>query len=165
MSDETKEVAAETQAPAAEATETHKKAKTEKGEPLNAQAQNMQYYMEKQSGALWGGRPIVSYHMTGSTQPAVLTADRVEFDRQVQEVRAYGDVSVVTSSVTALGAFARLDEQNHMIWLDGEQAQPKLIADDKGKTHTFVADHITVWMDRRRIQLEGRVYGTIQKPE
>jgi lipopolysaccharide export system protein LptA len=117
------------------------------------------YDLSARTGALWTGRPLVAYHMKSSTGPLTLEAERIEFNETTEEVTATGAVEIVSSSMTARAPQARFFQQARKVILTNGAQQPELIYRGADGPGHYQADTITVFVDRRRIIMEGNARG------
>jgi lipopolysaccharide export system protein LptA len=133
---------------------------TQDREPLAGKAEKAKYDVEQGQGELWGGRPNVVYSVKASTTPLNLTADRIQFDERIGEIRASGAVEVISSSASAYSPYALFEHKEQRLILNGPP-QPSVLYRNQENPGTFTADRITLLVDQRKIILEGAAHGTV----
>lgn len=125
-------------------------------ELMEASGEKMRYFTEKEQGELWEGRPHIIYHVKTSTSPVHLRADKIAFDRAKEEIRASGQVEVLTSSASAYAPNALFRQKERKITLDG-RPQPRIVSNDTEHKGDYTADRIFINVDTRNVLLDGNV--------
>lgn len=138
---------------------------TQDNEPVSGRAERGQYHPDQGWGELTEGRPTVVYQSVQSTGPVRLTADRIRFDRKADRINAAGQVEIVTSSATALAPSAVFLQKDRKVVMTGGVPQARIIYTETDRTGDYQADRITVYLDRRRVLMEGRVAGVVSMPD
>ncbi|MFH1369274.1 MAG: LptA/OstA family protein [Elusimicrobiota bacterium] len=130
------------------------------GEVINGESDKARYDMDAEFAELWDGKPKVTYFMRESTGPLVLQADRINMDQAKEQISAYGNVIIISSSGTARSPQALFLQKERKIVLTGIP-QPLLLYGDKGKSDKseYKADKITFLLNENKILLEGNVKG------
>ncbi|MBN1621158.1 MAG: hypothetical protein JW871_01040 [Endomicrobiales bacterium] len=137
---------------------------SDNNELIQAKSEKAKYNLKNNTGKLWGGRPKVIYNMQGSTVPVYIQADNIDFDQEVQEFNAKGNVEVISSSACAYSDAAVFYQKEQKVVLTGVE-QPYILYLNKGRHDKVKADKVTVLFDNRKMYLEGNVHGIIQYKE
>ena len=130
--------------------------------PIYAKSQNVFYNAETQIGELKGARPELEYYIKSSDSPVQLTSDKIDVFYKGGQIKAYGDVEIVTSSATILSPNALIYRENQKAVMFKEQeTQPEVYAKDKNQDAYYKADKITVLMEEKVVHMKGNVIGKI----
>lgn len=135
---------------------------TPEQEKIQGASARAHYNLDSGQGELFEGRPDVLYFVKDATGPVHLTADRISFSKDSEEIMARGAVEILSSSACAYSPNARFIQKDKTIYMETEGVQPRLVyvqADQKGD---YTADHITVYVNTKKAYLEGNVHGVMQ---
>lgn len=138
---------------------------TQENEPVRGAAQKASYSPADGTGELVDGPASITYSARTSSGPLKMIADRIAFDERKEEVKASGNVEIISSSACAYGPNALLLQKNKSIVMTREAVQPELVYTDPGQPGRYKADRITAYIDQKHIYLEGNVTGKVRMKE
>lgn len=138
---------------------------TKDKELVKGQAEKAKYNTETGQGELFEGRPEIKYYVKSSTSPLHVQADIISFDEKTEEIRARGNVVIISSSTSAYCSFAVFTQKNNTVVLTGagagEKTQPYVIYFRNGEKSQYKADIITAYIQTNKVKLEGNVHGIL----
>lgn len=132
---------------------------TADNELLFGRAQKVKYTPSEGKSELFEGRPKVIYNMKSSTSPMTVEADRIYFDENRQEIRAEGQVQVISSSVCAYAPFILFKQKEKKIFMSGADPQPEIVYLEERHKGRYSADNITMFLSVKKVYLKGNVHG------
>lgn len=123
------------------------------------------YFPEQGQGELYEGRPHVVYFVKTSTGPVDVTADSIAFDEKKEEINARGSVEILTSSGSAYSPSALFLQKDRKIYMTGDNPQPRIVYHEQERNSEYSADRITVFLDAKKVLLDGSVHGKMRGKE
>ncbi|MCB4792485.1 MAG: LptA/OstA family protein [Elusimicrobia bacterium] len=132
-------------------------------EPLRGLSYKAVYNLKSKSGELSGKRPKLFYATINSTSPVTLSADTINFNNEAKQADATGNVEIISSSASAFSHRALFFYTDKKMYLTGLAEQPEVMYYGQGKKDRFFADKITMFVDKKRMILEGNVKGFVHE--
>ena len=133
-------------------------------ELLTGTAAKVLYNINTESGQLKENRPKLTYKIKTSTKPVTLTADNINFDHISGQADASGNVEIISSSATAYSQRAQFYYKEKKMVLNGSiTEQPKVNYTAQGRNDRFSADLITMFLDKKKMILEGNAKGFVKE--
>jgi lipopolysaccharide assembly outer membrane protein LptD (OstA) len=136
------------------------------GESVEVSGSFAKYNTNAGKGKLWGGdkKASVKYFVKGSSTPVIIWAEEMQFDKNVENIKAYGDVFVVTSSCTIRSDTATFDQKTSGAVFKKDKKRPVAEFRYESKKQFYEANKIIFYdnNDVKKIFLEGDVKGKIE---
>jgi lipopolysaccharide export system protein LptA len=134
-------------------------------EPVSGKAGKITYRPEDGLGEFSSGRPEIWYYVKDTTSPVHLLADTITFDQKKEEIYANGTVEILTSSACAYAPSAVFMQKDKKVLLTGQKQQPRLVYLGEGNPGNYQADKITMFVNQKKVLLEGNVHGIVKVRE
>jgi lipopolysaccharide export system protein LptA len=135
------------------------------GEMVEALGSFAKYNINTGKGKLWGnGKKIsVKYFVNGSL-PVIIWAEEMQFDKNSESIKAYGDVFVVTSSGAIHSDNVLFDQKTYGSVFEKDKIRPVAEARYEGIKQFYEANKMIFYDDNNyvKIFMEGDVKGRIE---
>jgi len=136
------------------------------GERVEASGSFAKYNTNTGKGKLWsrGKKTSVKYFVKGSSTPVIIWAEEMQFDKNGENIEAYGDVFVVTSSGTIRSDNATFDQKTCGAIFKKDKKRPVAEVGYEGRKQLYEANKIIFYdnNDVKKIFMEGEVKGKIE---
>lgn len=132
-------------------------------ELIKGTADRAVYNLTTKSGQLSEKRPKLYYVIKNSTSPVTVQADIIDINQGANRADAAGNVVIISSSASAYSGRALFVYSDKKLFLTGTTDQPKIFYFAQGRKDRFFADKITMFVDKKRIILEGNVKGFVKE--
>jgi lipopolysaccharide assembly outer membrane protein LptD (OstA) len=133
---------------------------------LKGSSEKADYYLTTGKGTLYGKGSELEYFASsgpaaGAGAPMKLIADKIDFDQEEKSIFAQTNVRIITSSATAVSTTAKFDDLKKILVLEGTAPRPRLNYKTAGEDGIFSSDKITMFVDEKKVVMEGNVSGTM----
>ncbi|MDR1244790.1 MAG: hypothetical protein LBJ98_02290, partial [Endomicrobium sp.] len=136
------------------------------GERVEASGSFAKYNTNTGKGKLWGKgkKTSVKYFVKGSSMPVIIWAEEMQFDKNGENIKTYGDVFVVTSSGTIRSDNATFDQKTSEAVFKKDKKRPVAEVKYEGRKQFYEANKIIFYdnNDVKKIFMEGDVKGKIE---
>jgi lipopolysaccharide export system protein LptA len=115
-------------------------------------------------GKVWGKSTSIKYSIKNSSSPVTIHAKEIQFDKSSENIKANGDVVVVSSSGTIHSDNALFDKKTSGAIFGKGKTRPVAEFIYKGKKQIYNADRIILYdnEDTKKVFMEGDVKGKIE---
>ena len=135
--------------------------KNDDGSTINASSKKAVYNIKNYSGKLWGGNPQIKYNMANSTDTVFMYANTIELNKNFESATAKDNVKIISSSGTITSDNAFLNRADNSLIMKKDKNKPTVdVKQDDKKAH-FVADEISLFYDKKTVQMKNNVEGKI----
>jgi lipopolysaccharide export system protein LptA len=136
------------------------------GERVEASGSFAKYNTNTGKGKLWGKgkKTSVKYFVKGSSMPVIIWAEEMQFDKNGENIKTYGDVFVVTSSGTIRSDNATFDQKTSGAVFKKDKKRPVAEVRYEGRKQFYEANKMIFYdnNDVKKIFMEGDVKGKIE---
>jgi lipopolysaccharide export system protein LptA len=138
------------------------------GKRIEASGSFAKYNTNEGKVKMWsrGKKTSVKYFVNGSSEPVIIWAEEMQFDKNAENIKAYGNVFVVTSSGTICSDNAMLDQKTSGAVFKKDKKRPLAEVRYGGRKQLYEADKIIFYdndnNDVKKILMEGHVKGKIE---
>jgi lipopolysaccharide assembly outer membrane protein LptD (OstA) len=138
------------------------------GERVEASGNFAKYNTNAGKVKLWcrDKKTSVKYFVKGSSTPIIIWAEEMQFDKNSENIKAYGDVFVVTSSGTVRSDNATFDQKTSVAVFKKDKKKPIAEVTYKSKKQLYEANKIIFYdtdtNDVKKIFMKGDVKGKIE---
>lgn len=120
---------------------------------------------DKKQGRVDASGNINFKTFTEDRQMVTGSSDKASYDMNTEEINATGSVVILTSSACAYSPSALFLQRDRKIFLTGDNPQPRVVYREAERDSEYSADRITVFMDTKKVFLEGSVHGKMRGKE
>jgi lipopolysaccharide assembly outer membrane protein LptD (OstA) len=136
------------------------------GERVEASGNFAKYNINSGKGKLWGRgkKTSVKYFAKGSSMPVIICAEELQFDKSGENIKAYGDVFVVTSSGTIRSDNALFDQRTSVAVFEKDKTRPVAEVRYEGRIQLYEANKMIFYDNNgvKKIFMEGDVKGKVE---
>jgi lipopolysaccharide export system protein LptA len=138
--------------------------KLKTGETVKASGSFAKYSTIREVGKIWGRGTVIEYFVKNSSSPVTMHAKEIQFDKSGENIKANGDVVVVSSSGTIRSDNALFDKKTSGAVFGKGEIRPVAEFTYKGKKQVYNADKIILYDNEgyKKILMEGDVKGKIE---
>jgi lipopolysaccharide assembly outer membrane protein LptD (OstA) len=134
------------------------------GDRIEASGRFAKYNINSRKGKLWGKNTLIKYFVKSSSKPFIIWAKEIKFDKNDKNIKAYGDVFIVTFSTTICSDNALFDQKISGVVLEKDKIRPVAEVVSEGRKQLYEADKMIFYdtSDVKKIFMEGNVKGKIE---
>jgi lipopolysaccharide export system protein LptA len=138
--------------------------KLKNGETVKVTGSSAIYSTITGGGKIWGANTSIEYSIKNSSSPVTMYAKEIQFDKSSENIKANGDVIVVSSSGTIRSDNALFDKKTSGAIFGKGKTRPVAEFTYKGKKQVYNADRIILYdnEDAKKVFMEGDVKGKIE---
>jgi lipopolysaccharide assembly outer membrane protein LptD (OstA) len=138
--------------------------KFKNGDRIEASGRFAKYNTNSGKGKLWGKNTLVKYFVKGSSTPFIMLAKEIKFDKNGENIKAYGDVFIVTSSGTIRSDNVLFDQKISGAVFEKDKIRPVAEVVSEGRKQLYEANKMIFYDtdDGKKIFMEGNVKGKIE---
>lgn len=135
--------------------------KNDDGSTIKAKSQKAVYNIKNYSGKLWDGNPEIQYNIANSTDTIFLYADNIELNKNFESATALDNVRIISSSGTITSDNALLNRTDNSLIMKKDKNKPAVNVKQDDKEAHFKADEISLFYDKKTVQMKNNVEGKI----
>jgi lipopolysaccharide export system protein LptA len=138
--------------------------KLKNGETVVVEGSFAKYSTITENGKIWGKNTGIKYYAKGSSSPVIMRAKEIQFDKSGENIKAYHDVVVESSSGTIRADNALFYQKTSGATFEKDKTRPVASFMYDGKKQVYTADKMIFYYskDARKVLMEGDVKGTIE---
>lgn len=134
-------------------------------EPIEVVGKYANYNLQKETGKLWGEDSKINYYIKDSSSPIILKAKEIHVDMKLEEMSAFRDVVVITSSGVIHSDNAIFKKKQYKVELNKtDEKRPTADVVYDGRKGFYEADKMIFINSKedKSILMTGNVVGKIE---